>query len=408
MLDFIILLCLSLEIFLISYIDRKIHGTLFTPINVLALPYLLLVVIAFFFSKKLNFVGFYAPSMIIWIIGLLIFWLPSLIFNFYLHSNKIFLSRTIYYLDADDIHTGFTKFLFVLSWISIAVVVFGFSLSLKKFGIKNIGSEEFSRFYGSGISGHFIVLNVLLFIYFFGIAHRNNSFILATLGFLFLTFILYQVKTWVFIPLFSGIFYRSYRGNFKLQFKTIWVTVLFSIGFFFSTYYFSIGLQTKFLFKHMVTYAFSGIMGLSEFIREPVAVLKDSTFLIRPVENIFRVIFDLPVKNVIQKVMTNISGQSDILNMTNVRTFFGTIYLNSGILISIIYVFLISAVIYYFYILSILRKNKWVILFSSFLLGALIMGWFDFYFNTLNFFELPVYILILDFFSKVRLKRRVE
>ena len=216
----------------------------------------------------------------------------------------------------------------------------------------------------------------------------------------------YQVKTWIFIPFFSGIFYRYFRANFKLGFKNIWIIILVSIIFFFATYYFSIGLNSDFLFGHMLSYAFSGILGLSEFIRKGAEIVIDSTYLIRPVENLFNVITNQPVNNVIQKVMINISGNKEVLNLTNVRTIFGSIYVNSGILISVIYIFMLSSVIYYFYISSILRKNKWIILFSSFLLGALVMGWFDFYYNTLNYLEIPVYILILNFMSKLRLRRK--
>lgn len=405
-LDYFLLFVLLIEVLFIAYFDRRIHGTFFTPVIILSLPYFFLVVIAFFYAEKLGFVAFYAPSMIIWIVGLFIFWLPSLIFNYYLNSNKIFVSRTKTFLGKDDTNTGFTKLLLFLSWISILVVISGLFLTLMKFGTKELGSEEFIRYYGTDFSGHFIVLNVVLFIYFFGIVKKINYFILLTLFFLLLSFMFYQVKTWIFIPFFSGIFYRYFRANFKLGFKNIWIIILVSIIFFFATYYFSIGLNSDFLFGHMLSYAFSGILGLSEFIRKGAEIVIDSTYLIRPVENLFNVITNQPVNNVIQKVMINISGNKEVLNLTNVRTIFGSIYVNSGILITVIYIFMLSSVIYYFYISSILRKNKWIILFSSFLLGALVMGWFDFYYNTLNYLEIPVYILILNFLSKLRLRRK--
>jgi hypothetical protein len=193
-----------------------------------------------------------------------------------------------------------------------------------------------------------------------------------------------------------------------MRLKNIWIIILFSVIFFFATYYFSIGLNSDFLFKHMIKYAFSGILGLSEFIRKGLEIVIDGTFLIRPAENIINVITNQPVSSVIQKIMVNISGNKVEPNLTNVRTFFGTVYVNSGIIISIIYILILSTIIYYFYISSILRKNKWVILFSSLVLGALVMGWFDFYFNTLNFFEIPVYILILNFISKLRLRRKAD
>jgi oligosaccharide repeat unit polymerase len=407
-LDYIILFVLFIEVLLISYFDRRIHGTFFTPVNILSFPYFFLAVIAFFFAKELGFVPFYAPSMIIWIIGLFIFWLPSLVFNYYLNSNKIFVSKTKFYLEENDTQSGFAKFLLILSWISILVVIYGFLISISIFGIEKLGSEEFTRFYGSGFSGHFLVLNVLLFVYFFGIVKSSNYLILLTLLFLLLTLMIYQVKTWIFIPFFSGIFYRYYRANFKMRLKNIWIIILFSVIFFFATYYFSIGLNSDFLFKHMIKYAFSGILGLSEFIRKGLEIVIDGTFLIRPAENIINVITNQPVSSVIQKIMVNISGNKVEPNLTNVRTFFGTVYVNSGIIISIIYILILSTIIYYFYISSILRKNKWVILFSSLVLGALVMGWFDFYFNTLNFFEIPVYILILNFISKLRLRRKAD
>jgi hypothetical protein len=391
------------EIFLISYFEKRLYGTLLTPINILTLPYLFVLMITMLFSRKLGFAELYVPSVIIWIIGLPVFWLPSIFLSYYLQSKRIFIVNTGYSSQENDFTSGFMKFLLLLSWISIFIVVAGFLVAVKKFGIDTVGSDKFTSYYGSGISGHFMVLNILLFIYFAGIAGRKNVFIIFTIFIFLATFILYQVKTWVFIPFISGIFYRYYRGNFRLRLKNVAYIVLMCIVFFFATYYFTIGLQTEFLLNYIMDYAFSGILGLSEFIRRGLITNVDSTFLIRPLENLFNVVFNLPVKDVIQDVMVNISGQENVSNMTNVRTFFGTIYTNSYLVVSLFYVSVVSFIIYYIFIASILYKNKWIILLSSFFLGGLFMGWFDFYFNTLNYFEIPVYMFILNFLSRIRL-----
>ena len=377
-LDVIIIFTLFIEVLFISYIEKKVHGTLLTPINILAIPYLFLIIIIYLFAEKLGFVKLYTPSIIFWIIGLILFWIPSLILNYHLHSKKIFLSEPDLVTKDDEVRSGFTKLLLIISWISILIVAGGFVKAINKFGIQNLGSEEFTTYYGSGISGHFIVLNILLFIYFIGIAKRGNHFILITIITFLITFVLYQVKTWVFIPFLSGILYRYYRGNFRTKVKNALLVILSSVVFFFATYYFSIGLQTKFLLNHIVSYAFSGILGFSEYCRENVPMIYDSTFLIRPIENIYNQILNIPLNNVVQKTMVNISNQNDITNLTNVRTFFGTIRINSSIFVSIIYIFLISLLIHIVYISSILKKNKWIILLSSFILAELLMGWFVF------------------------------
>ena len=74
--DVLYLIAILLESALLLYLECKIWKTLYTPFNFLMLPYLIVLLITIFLAGKLGFVEFYYPSIFIWNVGLLIFFLP--------------------------------------------------------------------------------------------------------------------------------------------------------------------------------------------------------------------------------------------------------------------------------------------------------------------------------------------
>ena len=76
----IYLISIFIEVAVLLYLEYKIWKSLYTPLNFLMLPYLVVLLITIMLSgSELGFVDFYYPSIFIWNIGLLIFFLPSVI-----------------------------------------------------------------------------------------------------------------------------------------------------------------------------------------------------------------------------------------------------------------------------------------------------------------------------------------
>ena len=76
---YLIVSSLIAEVLVLSWLDRRVFGTWFTPFNLLGYPYMVVAVSAFLFAPLLDFAPLYTPSIFIWIFGLFIFWLGGFI-----------------------------------------------------------------------------------------------------------------------------------------------------------------------------------------------------------------------------------------------------------------------------------------------------------------------------------------
>ena len=110
-----------------------------------------------------------------------------------------------------------------------------------------------------------------------------------------------------------------------------------------------------------------------------------------------------PIVNIYNALVGNkemLSPVNDIyyntgLNLTNVRTFFGTIYIYTNWFGFVLYVFYLSTVMYLLKLATIRFNNIYVYVIYFFECGLLCMGWFEFYFFHLTVIEFPVLALLL-------------
>ena len=79
-LDFISLLALYLEIAVLAYFEYKMWRTMYTPLNLLMLPYAVMLMVTILSAGTMGIVEFYYPSILIWMLGFLIFAVPSYYF----------------------------------------------------------------------------------------------------------------------------------------------------------------------------------------------------------------------------------------------------------------------------------------------------------------------------------------
>jgi hypothetical protein len=89
----------------------------------------------------------------------------------------------------------------------------------------------------------------------------------------------------------------------------------------------------------------------------------------------------------------------------NVRTFFGTIYVYGGLVKGILFAAGSGFIIYSLKVYTFFaRKIIFMVLFSIFI-SALFLGWFDFYFNKLFFYEVTVYAFLLVMIERFGMRR---
>ena len=97
--DVFIIFIFLVEVIILTKFEIKIWGTLFTPLNILMIPYVIILLITIALPKSLGFVEFYYPSIIFWMVGLLVFFLPSLLIGLK-YNQQCSLKPVMYYEDA--------------------------------------------------------------------------------------------------------------------------------------------------------------------------------------------------------------------------------------------------------------------------------------------------------------------
>ena len=145
-----ILFILASEVLLFSRLEKAFYGSWITPFNILAFPYCIVVVLAFTFANPLDFIPLNMESVIIWIVGLFVFWLGSLL-NKLITGNKILLSlknKNRLPSNADS-----AKIPLFLSWISIFVMSYGLVTILRKEGLLYLTSDDFQAHFAEGWYG---------------------------------------------------------------------------------------------------------------------------------------------------------------------------------------------------------------------------------------------------------------
>lgn len=158
------------------------------------------------------------------------------------------------------------------------------------------------------------------------------------------------------------------------------------------------------MFKHMTGYLFSGILGFGEHINEKLPIGGHASNLIMPFKNLWNYITGNNIKGVVSNYHVFID-KNDLVDV-NVKTFFGTILINAGVLWSFIYIFFLSILLYFNWIMAGLTRNYWLTILYAFIASPLVIGWFDFYYNQLTFVELPVIIILITIISRYVIKRK--
>lgn len=399
--DFLILFSFLLEVVLLLFLELKAWGTLYTPLNFLMLPYTAVLLITILLAGNFGFVEFHYPSIAIWSVGLLLFSIPSFVLGTllakYSKPNKSVIETT-----------ALSKRLVIISIFVGFLLLFKFQRTLST-SVAFIGSDDFAEdFSGHGIWAHIRQLSVPLIVICLYFLSKRRLWLIPILIFLLLPNILNMVKGTIIITILSGMLLRLYAGKTKLNGKFVLIAVALGFLLFFLNYALLPILgkgednitneQMAFVFKHFGHYLTSGILGFSEDMIRNYPDASYIDFTLAPFINIGNQITGTDeIISTINPVFHS-TGQ----NMTNVRTFFGTLFIYKNGIQFTVYILFLSTLFYMIRICTIKFNNIYIYGLYFYGCSLLAMGWFDTYFSSLAAIEIPVIFLVLLVISHLR------
>lgn len=389
-----------LIVFLLVLSEKSQWGSWITPLTVLAIPYLLSVILIIVYRHLVpDIPEFYIPSLTIWIFGLLLFKIPSILHAKCLeprYKQKNFLVEST---RCDDSYHLLRNIAYICIGISLLKIRSLFGV------LSSFGSNEFSAQYqSSSIFNHLSVFLGCIFSYAIYKCDRNHrSAFIIIVGSLVGMFAI-GTKSWIIAPFLIGYYARILTGKSKFSIKTtVFPLLIISIIFFFS-YYLSIVIFGNnemsneiliFIGNHFIDYCCSGALTLGIDYEMGFVEPQMTEALFAPVLNIFNAIFNLEYVQSINPIYIDIGA----LGSSNVRTFFGTIIAyskNSVLFMTLILTF--SFYIYHIYRISRRSQSIFLLLANTANLCFLTLGFFDFYWLTLSCYEIPIIFAILHYF----------
>ncbi len=388
------LIVLILESIIFIYLDFRFYGTRFTPIILLTIPFIGIVLFNLMFGESWGFYPLYLPSLWYWNIGIFVFWLSgnwvssSLIGIGADNKNRLIINGT----ERKDLQI----LLRTLS-IFLLTVVYVKLIKLNAFDVF-LRTDEFRQVLGTGFSAHANVLLRIPIIYFLIVSSFKKKH-LVNWGIIILWFaynIMYN-KSGVAIPFISGLFGRYILYNKSIKLKSILIIVASGVFLFWAYYTVAFGFSAPFSFvkHHFVFYTYSGLLSFSEYVKQDLEMGVNWKLLYQPIFNIYNALTGKEAESVVSDLWIRIDDMYE--NGSNVKTFFGSIFIYGGWFGGIITSAIWGAGCYLVLSLTILTRN--IIFFTIYLLvlATLFFGWFDVYFNGISYYEILFFWLMVIF-----------
>lgn len=391
--DILILLSFLVEVAVLFYLEMKAWRTIYTPLVFLMVPYVIVLLISIAISGNFGFVEFYYPSILLWSVGLLIFVIPSYTLAFFVQKAGLPLNSCM-----KEEPQMPQWFIFLSGFI---VLLFLWRFKSLYGGAFVIGSHDFGdALCGDGFWGHLRQLSLPILMMAIYFVDKRRQWLWLIIIPLFIVALLYQVLGWIIIPCLGGVVIRLYTGKTKLKLSLLLYVILGGSLVFLVSYAVSIVVVAEndldndvfiFIFKNFVHYLTSGTLGLSVDMERGFPDSGTFEVIWAPIVNIINVI--IGKEEVVSPV--NPLYYNTGLNLTNVRTFFGTLYIHANMIEFVMYTFLSSTLMYILKLSTIKWGNIFVFVIYFFECGLLAMGWFEFYYFHLVVFELPIIVLLL-------------
>jgi len=304
-------------------------------------------------------------------------------------------------------------------WIGIftvPVLVVGMLKSIiSAGGWAALASPEFKAAYSHGLHGHIRVLCEPLEVLLIGTATKKRKAQLGLAGLMAFFSLVGQVKGAALQPVIAGLFYRFMRGRSSLSFRSVGVIILSGVFVFGAIYLVgwsiidpSAASSTDtylFLARHFYFYVTSGVLGFSEVFRAGTNHIGASPVAIfTPFLNLYRVFtgaINMSMWGSSSDTGVQIALSNDPSAITNVYSFFGTLYIYLGATGAVIYVIVVALLCYTLWILAGWTRNEWILVLYCIVAAELFFGYFELYFWLIDPYEIALYVGILAMFSSL-------
>lgn len=400
-----ILLIFITEVLILCFLEKRIWGTYFTPLNFLSFPYTIVTLVAVVYSNfSVGIPDFYYPSLWVWGVGLLIFFLPSLFFSMTNKCKKgifqIIVSRK------DDSY----RILTAIAILCIAISFTRIHSVISRSGF-SFGSDEFSEEYEvKGVLSHIAVLMSAIFSYMIYKADAKHKFAYVIIILALIGMYAVGVKSWIIAPFLIGYIARIISGKTTFSIKSTLLPIVICVLFFILSYYILMVIAGKsvlgsdwftFIINHFMNYLCVGTYSLGLDIKANILEPEMTESLFAPLVNIVYMFSGDIYVNPINPIFISIGS----LGEGNVRTFLGTIYVYSQDFISFILIVLFFSIfVYGIYMNYRKSSNVYMLLANCCNLAFLSLGFFEFYWLNLSPYEIVVIFLLLSIISRFSLR----
>lgn len=400
--DYIFIVLWGMEILFMAKMEKSLWGYMYTPVMFLNVPAFCVTILAVVVSHiSTDIPDFYLPSISVWMIGSLFFWMPGLILSS-LSKNRM--KMEVRQGRQDDAY-WFIFFLIVLLLV-VKFVQIQKAIDVSDRNYISFGTDEFSENLGNkGLTAH---LGVLLSTFFMYLIYKidkshKSAFILVLLSLVYMY--AYGSKGWIIIPFIAGFIARVITGKSKISMNNILLLTFIPIVVFFLSYYLILVVSggadlvffLDFIYKHILMYIIGGVLSFSlDFqmgIMEPEMIEQ----LFAPFVSLYNALIGET------GVSPNNIFYIDIgeLGSSNVRGFMGTVYIYPhNLFVSIFALLLTGTLCYLTMYMARVSKNIFLILAFCANMAYLIQGYFDYYWLIIGTFEMPIYAMMLSFLIK--------
>lgn len=412
-----LLFVLCSEVVLLFLLEKKMWHTGCTPLNFLMIPYTAVLGITLLLSGHLGLAEFYYPSLIPWIIGLLLFAIPGWLF--FLAERRFAARKTnrkktgkIFCDIPENDRLDFKRKSYRFE-IGLAVaLLIALSIRLIVFlaqGRGIIGNEDFGHlFAGNGWAGHLLLVSAALLILLLFENRRCWPTWPVSAFILFFLFV-YQVKSWIIMPLLAVFFALLMTQRIKLRLRHLLWIGAGSTGVFFISYLLiylsgnqlfpeatSVGAQLESIAGLFVHYLTSGTLGWSADMQQGILEEPNLQYIFAPFYNLWYAITGQPVISGINPEYLHTG-----INLTNVRTFLGTLFVFTRPAGFAACCLLFGTGCQFFFWLFRQYRTTCTTLLYAWTCTVLFMGWFEYLFCLLTVFEIPFWIVAITFIQQL-------
>ena len=388
---------ISIVVFL-NILDYKKYKTILNPFFFLSIPFSIISLCCILLNNTIQFIAFFPLSLNLWSLGLILFWIGGFISSV-LSSNFLMSNSLI-----EESSQNTLKNMRLINTLFFTCILISLLLILKNGGSDSFASKEMGEAIGQGgIAGR--ISNILILavpFYFASNFPRLIKYSIIIILFICITAI--GSKTWLTYSLLAGIVVII-LGRKKINLKFTLITFILLFGTFSIYYKLNTNIEDndhfiKFILRHFYFYVTSGVLPLSEIIRNDINFAPGGIY--HPF--IILVLYWLNPSSVSFHSSRWITTDTLLGTQSNVYTFFGTLYLGGWPYDFIIYSILSGLISYLYLYLYKIKKNIFYTIPYSFTLAILFFGWYNWGFSLLRIWEIYIYSFMLYVISQKKIR----